>query len=111
VNGEENGDFSCLRQDDPGQGEELPGKINTMDESAVSIHMPAIKMQSKQWLKKGTPGPKKAKVAVSRMKQMVHAFFDNKGVIYTYHVPQGGGATVTGDYLIKALKNFLKLSA
>ncbi len=30
-------------------------KFITMDESAVSMHMPETKMKSKQWLKKGTP--------------------------------------------------------
>jgi histone-lysine N-methyltransferase SETMAR len=37
---------------------------------------------------------------------MVLAFFDSKGVIYTNYVPWG--TTVNGDYIIKALKNFLK---
>jgi hypothetical protein len=37
---------------------------------------------------------------------MVLAFFDNKGVIYTNYVPRG--ATVNRDYIIKALKSFLK---
>jgi histone-lysine N-methyltransferase SETMAR len=77
-----------------------------MYESAVSMHTPTMKMQSKQLLKKGTSGPIKAKVAASCTKQMVLAFFDNQGVIYINHVPQG--ATVNGDYIIKALKSFLK---
>jgi hypothetical protein len=88
------------------KGKSFLGKIITMDESAVLMHTPTTKMQSKQWLKKGTPGPNKAKVAPSRTKQMVLAFFDNKGVIYTNHVPRG--TTVNGDYITKALKSFLK---
>ncbi len=40
--------------------------IVTMDESAVSFHTPEPKQQSKQWLKKGKPGPIKAKVHVTR---------------------------------------------
>ncbi len=56
--------------------------------------------------KKGFTRTIKAKVAASRTEQMVLAFFDNKGVIYTNHVPQG--ATVNGDYIIKAVENFLK---
>jgi histone-lysine N-methyltransferase SETMAR len=95
--------FVKLIQD---KGKCFLGKIITMDESAVSMHTPTTKMQSKQWLKKGTPGPIKAKVAASRTKQMVLAFFDNKGVIYTNYVPRG--ATVNGDYIIKAWKSFLK---
>jgi hypothetical protein len=42
--------------------------IVTMDESAVSFHMPETKQQSKQWLVKGTPGPIKAKVHATRKK-------------------------------------------
>jgi hypothetical protein len=45
--------------------------IVTMNESSVSIHTLQTKQYSKQWVGKGTPGPIKAKVHVSRMKQMV----------------------------------------
>jgi hypothetical protein len=51
-----------------------------MDESAVSIYMPEPKLQSRQW-------PIKTKVAGSRTKPMVLAFFDNKGKVYTNHMP------------------------
>ncbi len=50
--------------------------IVTMDETMVSYHTPQTKRQSKQWIKKGSPGPVKAKVAASRTKQMLVAFFD-----------------------------------
>jgi hypothetical protein len=88
------------------KGKSFLGMIITMDESAVSMHTPTMKMQSKQWLKKCTPGPIKAKVAASSTKQMVLAFLDNKGFIHTNYGPWG--ATVNGDYIIKALKSFLK---
>jgi hypothetical protein len=88
------------------KGKSFLGKIITMDESAVSMNTPTTKMLSKQWLKKGTPGPMKAKVAASGTKQMVLAFFDNKGVIYMNYVPRG--TTVNGNYIIKALKSVLK---
>jgi hypothetical protein len=42
--------------------------IVTTDESAVSFHTPETKQQSKQWLKKGEPGPIKAKVHAIRAK-------------------------------------------
>jgi hypothetical protein len=38
------------------KGKSFLGKIITMDESAVSMHTPTTKMQSEQWLKKGSPG-------------------------------------------------------
>jgi hypothetical protein len=53
--------------------------IVAMGESAVSFHTPETKQQSKQWVKKGQPGPLKAKVHTSRMKQMVLVFFYAKG--------------------------------
>ena len=81
-------------------------KIVTMDESAVSFHTPETKQQSKQWLKKGLPGPTKFKMSASRSKQMVLAFFDAKGLIYTNYVPKG--QTVNADYIIEALSKFLK---
>lgn len=86
------------------EGDDFLDTIVTMDESAVCYHTPETKRQSKQWLKKGTPGPVKAKSAASRTKQMVLAFFDSKGVIYTNIVPRG--ETVNADYIISALKLF-----
>ena len=83
------------------------GNIVTMDESAVSFHTPETKQQSKQWLKKGLPGPIKAKVHATRSKQMVLAFFDNKGLIYTNFVPRG--TTVNANYILEVLGKFMKI--
>jgi histone-lysine N-methyltransferase SETMAR len=80
--------------------------IVTMDELAVSFHMPESKQQSKQWLVKGSPSLIKAKVHATRKKQMVLAFFDSKGLIYTNFVPRG--RTVNSAYIIEALTHFLK---
>jgi histone-lysine N-methyltransferase SETMAR len=88
------------------KGRSILDNIITMDESAVSMHTPETKSQSKQWLKKGTPGPVKAKVQATRTKQMVLAFFDSKGMVYTNNVPRG--KTVNADYIIGALRKFLK---
>ncbi len=57
--------------------------IITMDETMVSCHTPETKRLSKQWIKKGLPGPVKSKVLASCNKQMVLAFFDKKGLAYT----------------------------
>jgi hypothetical protein len=75
--------------------------IVIMDESAISFRTPEMKRPLKQWLKKGQPGPLKAKVHASRMKQMVLIFFDAKGVIYTNFVPKG--ETVNASYIQTAL--------
>jgi hypothetical protein len=52
-------------------------------------------------VKKGQPGPLKAKVHTSRMKQMVLIFLDAKGVISTNFVPKG--ETVIPSYIQTAL--------
>ena len=85
-------------------GQAFLDKIITMDESAVAYHTPETKEQSKQWLKKGTPSPVKARSQATRTKQMVLAFFDSKGLIYTNIVPRG--QTVNADYIITALQLF-----
>ncbi len=82
------------------KGKDILNKIITMDESAVSMHTPETKSQSKQWLKKGAPGPVKAKIHASRTKQIVMAFFDRQGMVYTNYVPRG--KTVNADYVIVA---------
>ncbi len=81
--------------------------IVTMDESAVSFHTPETKKQSMQWVKKGQPGPIKARVHTTRSKQMVLVFFDAKGVIYTNYVPKG--ETVNAEYIKKSMARFLKV--
>jgi hypothetical protein len=81
--------------------------IVMMVDSAVSFHTPETKQQSKQWLKKGEPGPIKAKVHATRAKQMVLAFFDSKGLIYTNYMP--GGTTVNAMYIVEVLGNFMKI--
>jgi hypothetical protein len=81
--------------------------IVTMDESAVYFHTPETKRQSKQWVKKGQPGPLKVKVHASRLKQMVLVFFEAKGLIYTNFVPKG--ETVNATYIRTALTRFLKV--
>ena len=57
------------------EGDAFLNKVVTMDESAVAYHTPETKAQSKQWVKKGTPGPIKCRSQESRQKQMVLAFF------------------------------------
>ena len=82
------------------------GSIVTMDESMVCYHTPKTKKQSKQWLKKGLPGPIKAKVHACRTKQMVMAFFHSKGLIYTLIIPRG--ATINAAYTMKVLRLFMQ---
>ncbi len=81
--------------------------IVTMDNSAIFFHNPQMKRQSKQWAKKGQPGPRKARVLETQSKKMDLVFFDTKGVIYTNYIPYG--ETVNAEYVKKALVRFLKV--
>ncbi len=80
--------------------------IMTMDETMVSYNTPQTKRQSKQWIKKGLPGPVKAKVAASRTKQMLVAFFDKKGLVSMHIVLRG--TTINANYTIIVLGKFMK---
>ena len=73
----------------------------------MSFHTPETKQQSKQWLRKGLPGPIKAKVHATRSKQMVLAFFDAKGLISTKNMPRG--TMVNANYIVGALGKFLTI--
>ena len=64
-------------------------------------------MQSQQWVKKRSPRPIKGRSQASRVKQMVLAFHDRDGLIYTNIVHRGH--TVNGVYIVRALKSFLKV--
>ncbi len=77
----------------------------TMDESWIHYSTPEMKEQSKQWLPKGVPPPKKAKVVTSPKKSMLVAFFDNQGMIYRSYVPQG--RTINSELYVGILTNFL----
>jgi histone-lysine N-methyltransferase SETMAR len=80
--------------------------IITMDETMVSYHTPETKRQSKKWIQKGKPGPIKARVHASRTKQMVLAFFDSKGLVYTHIAARG--TSINATYMVKVLGKFLK---
>lgn len=87
------------------QGEAFFRSIVTMDESWVSFFTPEMKAQSKQWLEKGAPPPKKAKVQNSTKKIMLVAFFDIKGMIYQHWVPKA--QTINSAYYIEVISKFL----
>ena len=81
--------------------------IVTIDESVVSVHTPETKQQSKQWPRKRLPGPIKAKIHATHSKQMVVAFFEATGLIYTNYMPRGN--RVNANYIVGALGKFFKI--
>jgi hypothetical protein len=79
--------------------------IVTMDETMVLYHTPEKKKQSNQWISKGQPGPLKAPVHANWTKQMVMAFFNSRGLIYSHIIPRG--AAIDATYTIKFLATFM----
>jgi hypothetical protein len=55
-------------------------------------------------VKKGQPGPKNARVHMTRTKKMI---FDTKGLIHMNYIPKG--KTASAKYVNKALARFLKV--
>ena len=80
--------------------------IVNMDKTMVSYHTPETKKQSKQWIKKGQPGPVKVRVHASCTKQMLLVFFDSEGLIYAHIVPKG--AAINANYILVVLGKFLE---
>jgi hypothetical protein len=80
-------------------------QIITMDEMIVSYHTPQTKKQLKQWIEKGKPGPTKARVHASWTKQMLLAFFDSKGLVYTHIMPEE--TAINTNYILVVLGKFM----
>lgn len=94
--------MSCVRK----KGAAWWKSIITADESWIYCYDPEMKQQSTQWVGKGEPPPKKARVQKSAAKALVITFFDYRGMVYTHTVPQG--QTVTAAYYITVLKQLMK---
>jgi len=63
--------------------------IITGDETWVYGYDVETKMQSSQWMGKGSPGPKKARMSRSKIKVLLVAIFDRKGFVHHEFVPRG----------------------
>jgi hypothetical protein len=72
--------------------------IVTMNKTMVSYHTPSTTRRSKQRIKKGLPGSVKAKVHVSRTKQMVLVFYDSKRLVYMHAIPRD--VTIDANYTV-----------
>ena len=80
--------------------------VVTGDESWVYEYDPETKLQSAEWHTPTSPRPKKARMAKSRVKSMLIAFFDAEGIIHKEFVPTG--QTVNGVFyaaVIRRLKD------
>jgi len=74
----------------------------TVDETWVHHYTPENKEQSKQWVGKGEPTPKKAKTILSANKIMATVFWDARGIIYIDYLEKG--KTITGQYYAELLQ-------
>ena len=64
-------------------------KIITGDETWVYGYDVETRMQSSQWMGKGSPRPKKARMSQSKIKVMFVVFFHWKGIVLHEFVPRG----------------------
>jgi hypothetical protein len=89
-----------------GRSKSMLDCIVTIEKAIVSYHNRETKKQSKQWIPKGELGPLKARVHANQTKQMVMAFFNSGGLIYTLII--SSGAAINATSTIKALGKFLE---
>lgn len=84
-------------------------RIVTGDETWVHHYEPESKQDSMQWHKKGTPPPKKFKVAQSAGKIMATVFWDSEGILLINYKDKG--VSITGNYyasILEQLKEAIK---
>ena len=63
--------------------------IITEDEMFVYVYDVETKMQSLQWMGKGSPRPKKGWMSRSKFKVLLVVFFDWKGIVQHEFIPCG----------------------
>ena len=67
----------------------LLGRTITGDESWIFEYDPFTKQQSLEWKSPTSPRPKKARMFKSKVKVMLIAFFDVRGIVHKEFLPQG----------------------
>ena len=71
-------------------------RLVTVNEAWVHYYEPENKAQSRQWIRPGSPRPKKFKTQPSAGKVLATVFWDAKGVIMLDFLPKR--STITGVY-------------
>ena len=67
----------------------LLGRTITSDESWIFEYDSFTKQQSLEWKSSTSPRPKKARMSKSKVKVMLIAFFDVRGIVHKEFLPQG----------------------
>lgn len=81
---------------------EFMRRFITTDETWVHHYTPESKEQSRQWIEKGEPAPKKAKLTLSFNKVMATVFWDARGIIFIDYLQKG--KTINGEYYAALLQ-------
>ena len=68
---------------------DILGQVITGDETWVFQYDPETKRQSMLWKTATSPRPKKARMSKSKIKVMLIAFFDQRGLVHHQFVPAG----------------------
>ncbi|CAK1581907.1 unnamed protein product [Parnassius mnemosyne] len=89
----------CMEDKDVVLARIVPG-----DETWVHHYEPESKQDSMQWQKKGTPPPKKFKVAQSAGIIMETVFGDSEGILLINYKDKGD--SITGNYYASILEQF-----
>jgi len=77
-------------------------KVITVDESWVYGYDPETKLQSSQWQRPTSPGPKNVRQVKSNLKGMIITFFDFKAIVHEEFVPTG--LTVNSGFYCEVLR-------
>lgn len=86
---------------------DLLGKVITGDESWIFEYDLETKRQSLQWKSPASPRLKKAKPSKSKVKVMLIAFFDVRGIVHSEFLPQG--QTITQYVNTEIMQRLLRL--
>lgn len=81
-------------------------RIVTGDETWCFMYDPETKRQSASWLGPKSPKPQKVRMQKSKVKTMLIAFFDARGLIHFEFVPEG--QTVTGKFYVQVMDRLIK---
>ena len=85
------------------EGDTFWERLITTDETWLPFFTPETKEDSKQWLRKGSTPPVKAKSSPMQRKIMLTAFWDQQGIIHLDFLPDN--ETINSEYYCQVLED------